>query len=191
MPQRKKHPQSDEGQFIPYTASDKLVVPVYAAEVGIPDGERAASARLYRNLHHQTISGYNDPLSAAYVLDALQRWAPAYYIRARYMSAHLNRKQNHILFDVITCGKIIAELAERGREAFADYPDLIPIVTRVDARGTYYVINSLPSTYRWFWKVRKQLGAICASIMEAEHRDLAARRRTDSAWDGIDFTPEF
>jgi len=184
---KRKYPQQDEGIFVPYVQNEQLVVPAFRAEVPIPDRERQDSIKLFRHLHHRVPGGYRDPLSAALVLDQLQRWAPNYYIRAKYMANELNRKQDSLYFDPITIGKLMAELYELAQENFAANPKLIPLVTHTDYKGRLWFINSLPSTYRWFWKIRSQLGFRCQEIMDRQAEGLMAPQIA-SAWDRLDMT---
>ena len=185
MARPRKFTQTDEGIFVPYQNNDQLVVPIYKADAAIPETERQKSLRAYATFHHRTPSGHRDPISVAFVVDALQRWNPAYYIRAKYMSNMLNQRQTAIRYEPMTTGKILAEICELGEEAYGEREDLYPLQSGVDYKGHVWFVNSLPSTYRWLWKMREQIGESVAALMQKEAEGISPPR-LDSAWDRLD-----
>lgn len=190
MTRPRKWQQVDEGIFVPYDRNDLLVVQAHAPHVEIGESDRRQSVKQYQNFRHRVGAGYRDPLSVAYVLDLIQRWSPGHYIRAKYVVNALNQRQDALFFEPITVGKIMAELTELGEEAYKDRPEMMPLVTTTDYRGRVWFINSLPTTYRWLWKMRQQLAKRCEDTIDREAMGLWPPR-VDSAWERLDTSAEW
>lgn len=183
----RRRPQMDEGTYVPYQQNEKLVVPAFETLAAINERARAASIRSLGSMHHTPAAGYRDPLSVLHVIDALQRWSPEYYIRAKYISAYLNHKQDAVFFDPITVGKIMADIIEVADEAYADNALLSPLETEMDYKGRAYFINSLPTTYKWLWRIRTQV-EIKAQTSISWEREGALNSRMESVFAELDTT---
>jgi hypothetical protein len=84
---------------------------------------------------------------------------------------------------------MIGEIEELGVEAYGDRMDLIPIQSTHSHRGKAWFINSVPTTYLWFWKLRQQLIKRIQALAEEERYETT--NRPASVWDGIDTTGAF
>lgn len=186
---RNKRPQTDQGEFVTYENPDALVVPAYREDIAISEAERKKSVWFLNNLRHRVRNGNRDPMCVLLVLDLVQRWSPRHYIRTRYMVNELNRRRRSFMWDPITVGKIMGELCEIGAEAYAERPDLHPVMGQLDGRGNIYFVNSVPTTYRYFWKLRRQLQQRCSEVMSSEAE--GSEPRFLSAWDGLDTSAEW
>jgi hypothetical protein len=161
--------RTDEGMYVPFTNSDLLVPPAWLPVVEIPERDRLTSIRELRTL--------------------LQRWNPTYLIRARYIANRLNQSQDAITFDVTNTGRILNELIEVAADAYSEAPEQNPFESVATYRGTAYLVNSAPATYRWFWKLRQQmLDRATKDIALEAIGDPAEKRLT--VWDGIDTSAE-
>jgi hypothetical protein len=181
--------RTDEGMYVPFTNSDLLVPPAWLPVVEIPERDRLTSIRELRTLHHRNQTSHKDPLCVSHILDLLQRWNPTYLIRARYIANRLNQSQDAITFDVTNTGRILNELIEVAADAYSEAPEQNPFESVATYRGTAYLVNSAPATYRWFWKLRQQmLDRATKDIALEAIGDPAEKRLT--VWDGIDTSAE-
>lgn len=181
-----KHEQMDEGAYVPHAAPDQLIAPAWSKEVQIDEVARKNSLKLLATAHHRVPNGYRDPLTILMIVDLLERWSPAYYIRAKYVARYLNEKQSNIYFEPRTVGRILNEITEIAAESYASRPELQPIVVTRDYQNNIYFINSTPTTYAWLWNIRTELDAKVRKMIELEAHGLPFR--SDSLWAEIDTT---
>jgi hypothetical protein len=186
MSKQKHFEYSDDGAYTPYPQSDELVPPRLRQIVFLPESQRKGSIKTIDDLFHRVPNGRNDPMSVLCVLNILQRWSPEYWIRSKYATIALNERHRTILFDAMTVGHIIGELAEIGKEAYTDRPDLEPIMGSRNYKGNYWFINNAPTTYAWFWKLRGQLVEVVRELMRAEANG-GLQARPDSVWSSLDY----
>lgn len=177
----RQRPQQDELGFVPYTNSDQLVAPAWKEIWTINERERQTAARLLARTSHRALAGYNDPLSLLQAIDCVSRWAPAFYIRAKYMAMFLNREQSALFWSPVTAGRILSELTELAAEAYQDDPSLTPIISKVDYKGRFWLINSAVTTYKWFWKLRNELTPHIEEMVANEAQGLFANK-AESIW---------
>lgn len=177
----RRRSQQDELSFVPYTNSDQLVAPAWKDVWSIGERERLVAARALAKAAHRPPAGYNDPISLLQAVDCVSRWAPAYYIRAKYMSIHLNRNQSALWWSPVTAGRVLAELTELAREAYGEENPIIPLTEEMDYRGRFWLVNSAVTTYKWFWKLRGELERKIEELVKDEAQGIYANKAT-SVW---------
>lgn len=184
----KKYAQTDEGMFVPYASSDKLVPEAVRQFWEPPADERRDSNRNMPLMYHRVGAGPLDPMAVVHIIDVVQRWNPNFYIRAKYVSRALNERQDHYWFEPITAGKVLAEMAELAQEEWQERAHLTPITANIDYRGQFYLLANEPTTWQWFWKLRTGLQQKCLDIRALEAQGVNVKR-VESPWTNIDTSP--
>ena len=132
------------------------------------------------SLRHPTPNGVNDPLSILAVLDFLQnRQAPAAF-HTPDVVFHLEAFYRHILWEGVTVGRILGEIAELARDADPELPALAHTHTRNGSRWTLHTDGR--RQWKWLHDARVWMQNEAERIVAKETELRTVRGRAVSAW---------
>ncbi len=134
-------------------------------------------------LRHPTPNGIHDPLSVLAVLDVLQNLkAPVYFTTARLVQ-ELEAFYPHILWDPVTVGRILGEIADEAGQADPKLPALKR--TRTSKSAYWNLFTECRAQWRWLYDARVWMQAEAERIVAKETKLRAVRARTLSPWTNL------
>lgn len=144
-----------------------------------------------RNLFYPSPNGYNDPVSIAFVLDALIRIPHEAPIRATWLASFLNAEYTSVVWDATCVGRILGELAEEADEDARGRVERAPIRRAQDYKGNYFwTQRSNPElglwTGKWLSDRREWMGAkareAAKTVRRGQHSAKSKRGLADNVW---------
>lgn len=119
----------------------------------------------------KNINGIYDPLTYLHVLSALAAINPDIELRAANLAKHMAREFPLFIWDAITIGKVLADLADTFEDALGRKNGLLE--RGRDYRGSFYLVHHYPDILPVYKAMRNDL----IKMVEAEmvQRDLGKK----------------
>lgn len=158
-------------------------------DLGVRRMQRWAADR--RNLFYPTPNGYNDPLSVAFVLDALVRMPKDHAFRAKTLTELLAREYPAVVWDSVIVGRILAELADEAAQDGNNDPARVVLRRGHDYKGGFYWLQPTDPklgrmTDRWLSDRREWVGTRAREATKAPRHGSrspkAGRGLRDMIW---------
>ena len=132
------------------------------------------------SLRHPTPNGHRDPLSILCVLDWLQNLqAPAVFTTPEAVDL-LEVHYKHILWESVTVGRILGEIAELAHEAD---PELPALTHGRSTRGARWALHTDGRRqWKWLYDARVWIQNFAETVVENETKLRATRGRMVSPW---------
>ena len=132
-------------------------------------------------LQYASQNGHFDPLSIAGVLDCILRLEVGPYINAGNLAYELNRNYDNVLWDAVSVGRILSDLASFAMELKMPSEDhQRPIYLRKHGGIRNYIVHNDPNGWQWLGLVRDHFGRTAEEYV----RDNV-RTRTLEVWTPI------
>jgi hypothetical protein len=142
--------RESDGGYVPLALRDGAAIPPKRCDRWQNEAQTA---------YRPAVNGYNDPLSHLLLIDELLRLSPHQTLRARALREHLTHQCPQVIWDTITVGRIMSELADLADEAKPD-DATPPIVTGRDRFGRFFELAPVAATYKWLADLRERASTI-------------------------------
>lgn len=134
-------------------------------------------------------NGRNDPQSVALLIDALLHLDKRSFITAGRFAAHLNTFYPQIIWEPVTVGRILHNLAEVS-DTYPRPPEQPPFINISTVNG---IRNYTPPQYqrasRWLMDMREAIVPILEEYNEALRRDPHLTLSDEDIWERLMYEP--
>jgi len=131
----------------------QTVTPAWmGAELGVRQRQRFDSSTHWA---HRMANGLYDPLTYLLVLDTVANIDPNIELRAKALTEWLNLQRKQFLWDPVTVGKVLADIAEQFNAVLGEANPFLP--RGRDYRGAFYLIRRSEQAQALFVAVHEQL----------------------------------
>jgi hypothetical protein len=152
--------------------------------IAIPETTREKWHREVKALFRPSRNGYNDTLSHLFLIDTLMRLKPDQIIRAAKLRDLLTETRPQMLWDSVTVGRILTELADLAAERTKK--GSVPVLSQgKDRNGTYFTLTHGTDTYQWLASLRDIAQSGFTEEMEYLGRGLQPPTRQFSVFDAL------
>jgi hypothetical protein len=125
---------------------------------------------------HRVPNGHRDPLSFWHVVDALLNIDPLLEFSSKQLADWLNQHRPEFIWDAVTVGRILADIAESCELANGQALDNTALLVRKTSSGTWYQTTNETAGYRVLLNLLEDLEKLGEQWLTAETRGTLPKR---------------